>query len=537
VFELARLAGVKVNQVYLWQTKHDRSANAAAAVGNKVLITDYLLQNMSKRQVDYVVAHELAHLRHRHPGMSRSGGGLVWVAIVLIYTAFYASQVLARFYPPPPVVHTLMQGQYGFLLLLVMGAFWAGNFQKRRNEFVADRDAVAIVGGDVEAAVQALVKLARLNAQPEQWGRLDAGLLTHPSQSRRIRAVLDANDVDPARLPAILAAVDRDEDHYPLPTDLSGEEHRLLTDFQSRRALVNQWTALAFFVLLPAVLAAVFHSRAWTGAAGLAAGGGGVLLSLLVKRTVNRYAGVWSEGRFRERCGALWKNLGIDVEALQGVFVGLAPAHAPRMFGARFDWDYGFLVPAGDRLCYLGCQTRFALPFHRVKAVRVGPGGPSWGKSKRVYLTWCDDGGKETTWNLRPAGVIPVRGVASQIPPVLRTLQYWQQAAPAAGPPPEPLSSLPAPAFGKVTSVTVAAFLRLNPVWRQFGRYAFGSAGLAFLFGCPLLPLPTSGWLWYAPALTCLMLAFPRIPYWLYREPRLPNSPGVPSSEPARAGA
>ena len=71
VFELARLAGVKVNQVYLWQTKDDRSANAAAVVGNKVLLTDYLLQNLSKRQVDYVVAHELAHLRHRHPGMGR----------------------------------------------------------------------------------------------------------------------------------------------------------------------------------------------------------------------------------------------------------------------------------------------------------------------------------------------------------------------------------------------------------------------------------------------------------------------------------
>lgn len=71
VFELAQRAGVQVKQVYLWPTRRDRSANAAAAVGNKVLLSDYLLQHMSKRQVDWVVAHELVHLRHRHPGAPR----------------------------------------------------------------------------------------------------------------------------------------------------------------------------------------------------------------------------------------------------------------------------------------------------------------------------------------------------------------------------------------------------------------------------------------------------------------------------------
>jgi hypothetical protein len=49
VFELARRAGVKVNQVYLQPTTAEREANAAAAIGNKVILTDYLLQHLSPR--------------------------------------------------------------------------------------------------------------------------------------------------------------------------------------------------------------------------------------------------------------------------------------------------------------------------------------------------------------------------------------------------------------------------------------------------------------------------------------------------------
>ena len=176
---------------------------------------------MSKRQVDYVVAcWKLGGTAHRHPGergMSVPDRHL-GVNGQRVTRRLLLAANLAQDYPAfRPVFDAVMSFKYGFLLVFMLGLMSAGNFRKRRNEFVADRDAVAIVGGDVEGAVTALVKLARLNAQPEQWGRLDAGLSTHPDQSRRIQAILDENDVAAARLPAILAAVDRDDDRYPLP--------------------------------------------------------------------------------------------------------------------------------------------------------------------------------------------------------------------------------------------------------------------------------------------------------------------------------
>jgi Zn-dependent protease with chaperone function len=534
VFELARRAGVQVNQVYLWPTKDDRAANAAAAVGDKVLLTDYLLQHLSKRQVDWVVAHELVHLRHRHPGAAARG---LWVVGVGLYLGFFYLWFAA---PTSPglqrVLGGLVQCRFGVLLLLHLGLLVVYNFGRRRNEFLADREAVTVVGGDLEAAVTALAKLGRLNGHPLEWGRLDENLLTHPSDARRIQALVDESETDPERLPDMLAAADRDGDRYPVPDNPPGE-HLLLTEFRTRRAAALRRLGLALLVLLPALLAAGIGAAGWRGPPAWGAAAGGILLALAALRTLKGYAAVRGEGRLRTRLAARCKEAGFDTEAWQGHFVALAPARAPRRFASGFDWDVGFLFLTSDRLCYVGCLTRFALPRDRVKAVRVGPGSPRWGRSSRVYVTWCDEQGTATTWNLRPAGAASVPGSQRQVPQLLRALQDWHQAPPA-GTTPGALAALSAPALGPVTSETVATYVRTNPVRRALATRALGSGGLAFLFGCSFDLLPSPGWGWYAPALTCLMVLFERVPLWLYREPRVAVLPSVPTVEPAgRTGA
>jgi Zn-dependent protease with chaperone function len=529
VFELAQKAGVKVNQIYLWRSHRDRAANAAAVVGNKVLLSDYLLQHMSKRQVDWVVAHELVHLRHRHPGKVASGGA-VWLAVVAFYVlTFYARNMGGLPSGLRVAYDVVMLLRYGLLLALLRCDVWLRTFRMRRYEFVADGEAVAVTGGDAEAGIGALVKLGRLNGQPDDWGRLEEAFSTHPSNSRRIQALVDENDLDPERLPEILAAADRDGDRYPLPADLLQDERRFLTECVARRSSVLQWFSLVFMMLIPALLARGIEALDWRGTAALAAAAGGVVLALLLLRVYLDYAAVWGERRLRTQLGARWKDAGIDAEARGGIFVGLAPSRAPRIFESSFDWDLGYLLPAGDRLCYLGCQTSFALARERIKAVRIGPGAPRWGKSSRVYLTWSDDAGAETTWNLRPAGEISLHAVVRRTPRLLRALENWHGEAPAAESLPEPLSSLPGPAIGKVTSSTLATHLRLNPLRRAIGPFALGSGGLAFLFGCSFELFPSPGWVWYAPALSGLMLAFQRVPLWLYREPRLPKQAGAPA--------
>ncbi len=531
VFELAQKAGVKVNQVYLWPTRHDRTANAAAAVGNKVLLTDYLLEHMSRRQVDWVIAHELVHLRHNHAGKFIGAGGS-WVIIVLLWMVVAVTPAIDLSPGFQAVVNALVLCRYGFLLLLVLGVVWVGNFRKRRYEFVADGEAVGIVGGDVEAAVTALVKLSRLNAQPEEWGRLDGVLLTHPSEARRVDAILDDNDVDPERLPAMIAAVDRDADRYPLPANLLHEEAVLFKESRARRGSVLWWSVLTDCTLVPAVLAAGMDILSGRGVPWWAAAAGVVVLSAAFLWNVTAYTAVWDERRLRARLVARWKGEGIDVEAARGVFLALAPSRAQRLYESGFDWDTGFLFFTSERLFYLGCQTRFALPRDRVKAVWLGPGPPRWGKSAKVYFTWCDDAGTPTTWNLRPAGFASVPGMQRQVPHLLLALQEWHRGESPAAPAPEPLVALPPPAVGPVTCLTVAKFLEQNPLQRQLTFYAAGAAGLAFLFGCSFDLPPTPGWGWYAPALTCLTALFQRTPLWLYREPRPPRSSKIPFLQP-----
>lgn len=379
---------------------------------------------------------------------------------------------------------------------------------------------MTITGGDAEAAVSAVANLARLNRYPPQWDRLAENTATHPSNSRRIQAIMDQYEMDPEELPAILDKLNQDEERYPLPADVSREEGLLSAEFKARRASVAQWWLLGLVLLLPPLLARGVVALGWHGAMAWAACAGGILFCLLLRATVLGYTAVGGERRLRGRLVDRWKRERLDLAAWQTAFVALAPARALRIYEGRFEWDMGLLVFTNDRLCYLGCKTRFALLRSQISAIRLGPGVPRLGKSSRVYLTWCEDEGMETTWNLRPAGVISRRALEREMPHLFHALQEWHEKPPLTEPLPVQLSSLQAPAIGTTTSTTIAAFLRASPLGRSLSLLALLSGGLAFLFGCPFGVGSAPGWGWYAPALTCLMMVFVRVPFWLYREPR-----------------
>src|SRR6185295_17656777 len=80
IVELAEKAGVKIGQIYLLPTGKGQMANAFAASGNNLLLTDCLIKGLTEREMDAVIAHELTHLKHRHP---RQLGSLMVFLIVL----------------------------------------------------------------------------------------------------------------------------------------------------------------------------------------------------------------------------------------------------------------------------------------------------------------------------------------------------------------------------------------------------------------------------------------------------------------------
>src|SRR5258708_3755830 len=66
IFGLAGQAGVRLQQLYVVPMARGRMANAFAVRGNLVVLTDYLLEPLTRREVDAVMAHEITHLKRRH---------------------------------------------------------------------------------------------------------------------------------------------------------------------------------------------------------------------------------------------------------------------------------------------------------------------------------------------------------------------------------------------------------------------------------------------------------------------------------------
>ncbi len=135
--------------------------------GNNIFLTDYLLKNLSKREVDAVIGHEVTHLQKKHIRM-RLIVLFVCVGAMLGAGIWLGSRVPERF-PSGPVFYALM------LLTIFLVS--------RRNEFAADAGAAKLTG-DPEAMITGLAKLSRLNTMPMQWGRIEEKTLTHPSMLR-----------------------------------------------------------------------------------------------------------------------------------------------------------------------------------------------------------------------------------------------------------------------------------------------------------------------------------------------------------------
>src|SRR5262249_32213488 len=157
-------------------------ANAYASDGEKLLLTDWLLRHLSPREVDAIIAHELAHMKCGHvPKLS-------WLTVLLCVpiVAWLRLKVKAV----PDLEWVVLSA-----LVLIHLAGLISKVLSRRFEDQADLEAVKIIG-DPEALVTALVCLGQLNAMPHTLSSLDKAFSTHPSTRRRIEAIGKAGGIE-----------------------------------------------------------------------------------------------------------------------------------------------------------------------------------------------------------------------------------------------------------------------------------------------------------------------------------------------------
>jgi Zn-dependent protease with chaperone function len=154
VFALARQAGVSLEQLYVVPTGKTPQANAFAVKGGNVFITEHLLRNLTRREVDGVAAHELAHLKYRHPQ---------WMT-GLFFAALFVPDWLLQLFVPFWWHWSWMQ----YLPIGVLSALGLLYFVSRRFEYQTDSYA-AWLTGDPEGLITGLVKVHRLNLLPMKW--------------------------------------------------------------------------------------------------------------------------------------------------------------------------------------------------------------------------------------------------------------------------------------------------------------------------------------------------------------------------------
>jgi hypothetical protein len=196
------------------------------------------------------------------------------------------------------------------------------------------------------------------------------------------------------------------------------------------------------------------------------------------------------------------------------VFVGFAPDAGPRLYENYANWDFGFLFLLGDRLCYVGEQTRFALRRDQVTGWHLGRGLPRWWQVPSLYVSWEDaERGTFGTFNVRAGQVRSMRQLRRATADLEAMLRRWweQPAAPAEVPP--ALGGLPTPSIGEVTSVPVLALLNPSGLVFQSGFVFLLGLGVSLLLGLPFAR--EQGRLaWYVPAVAVLGLWFQLLPLW-----------------------
>lgn len=519
-FALAAGLGVKLRQLYLMPAGKMRMANAFASSAKTVLLTDYLLTQLNRREVDAILAHELAHLKHDHAQKRASAAGVMLVIVALAYSAYLDS-------PFRPV----------FDILAVAIPLTLTYFLWRRFELTADAQGAKLVG-DPEALITGLVKVHALNLFPVRWGRWSERWMTHPSTVKRAEAIARATGLPLERIPSLLEAASgaqgaTEGDRYPLPESALGEPKVFSTQFKQRTSWRISMAYLAAMSLLPSAAVLLNRETRWLEQ------GWAICLAALIPAAsfcaiLSNFLPFIGHGELRRSLLQKFERLGVRTKDHEGMLVGFSPGAAPRTYEMNYSWDIGLLFLAGQGLYYWGEEARFTLRREQVISVRLGSGIPGWLRAQSLYLTWRDEErGTNGTFNIRPADVCSLLQMRRAVHDLARRVEEWRDAARPHTCVPPSLAGLTAPSIGVVTGSNPRSNVSVKQLYISAIIVAFLTGGACLLFG---LALDTAGLFehilrpdeagqtdlgaLYAILAAWLALVFIQLPMWFYRDPK-----------------
>jgi hypothetical protein len=385
VFALAERAGVKLSQLYVVPFRRFRLANAFAVQGRMVWLTDDLLTQLGRDEVDAVLLHELAHLRRNDPA---------WISRALLVVGGVTGVALgmggwAALVPALPL------GLLGYLAFL------------RRIEHATDARALEL-GARPEAMVTGLARLGMLSQVPPRWSVAREWWLTHPSLERRARRIAAAAGADPVRFVALALEPPPAASPWGLP-DEAAAPRAFNSEF--RRGALGRlgWALVLVSVFASAGVIAAFEWLAAAGVVEVPRLAGLLLATGVAFATWLVVLALLGHGPMRALRRTLETRLRSGSEPHAGpdaatFFVGLSPGAEPRFFEGFAEWDAGSLVIAPGRCTYAGEEARFAITPSEVRGVRLDMRLPGWVRIPTVRIDWERADGSAGTFGLVPVG-------------------------------------------------------------------------------------------------------------------------------------
>lgn len=529
IFALASRLGVSVKQIFILPAGKGQVANAYAAKNSIVMFTDYLLEHLSKREVDAIAAHELAHLRHKHPA-KRIAAFLA--ALFLPYYFFAVTRALTSLVISPVALSMQASGthilahlyrglnvfeqwsQKDFVLLLVgMTAFY---FLSRHHENVADATAVRLTG-DAEAQITGLLKVNRLNLMPIRWGKASESWLTHPSTVRRVQSIATVGGLAPERLEAILDEYDSQpnpakvipaEDRYEIPSVSDPEKIRAALQ-QRTRAQGKFWLHLISYVVPPVLTGLLIREANLVGFSFVVVYLAGFILGSCFITLLGVWLGEADRAREKNRLVASFAREHLPLGNVVDYVVGFAPGPYPRIYGRRYHWDTGFLILSKDRLQFMGEQTRFSFSAAEIDDIVLGPGGPSWWKFERIYVRWKTDAEHNGIFNVNSLEPGPFWRSRRRVRDLYERLQHWHVNSYQYSEVRQELASLPRLEFKQVTSISPESIGKWNLNVRLLALLLPITVGIAILAHADI---------WYLCTSVFILRLIQMVPYWRYRD-------------------
>jgi Zn-dependent protease with chaperone function len=186
-FVMAKEMQTPLKRVYVVPAGKGHLTNAYG-LSQSIAVTDNYGKFLNRAELDFVIGHELGHVKAQH-GRKK---------LLIVVTSFASIALLCFFLPPIWIRFRPLLD-----ILVVFFPILTFYFFSRRFEYAADESSVEMTK-DPEMAIRALANLYRITQSPTHCDRLTELFMTHPSLTRRVRAIGETGRMPAERISEIV---------------------------------------------------------------------------------------------------------------------------------------------------------------------------------------------------------------------------------------------------------------------------------------------------------------------------------------------